>query len=541
MKIRLLSALIALILCSGFTEAAHAQENEVFALRCDEQNFSLLCGDNCTVSTRADGATIRFDGASATARVEISVIIDEDTEGFDASEYFFHRPEDMEREDGVSYTIVEAYSRGTMGTSTLYGASYSFDDCGETAYRYEMLLDTGSQLVRFSCFYRRQDGDAPVSAMIQAIQTYQPSADYYRSVPSAATANASPAPTRQPAAAGSVSLRGYRVESAEPILAPLTPYDGGFFSITLPAGWQIQTMGQYSAFGFRAWNPENPDYEIFYYGTLTPFNKSEAAKAWNQSNAWAGFPYDYYGDAPVVAPDSVEDLFDAWNAISPFVRKYTGTMYLPGFSFPALNRLAVMETLPIRTYFADIASKESILRASFQSDRGTNCFGKLCASLVDVGSYELSGVDMLPLSAISVTGVLAPQDTFVEVEQALTQALYSLTFSDAYIQEANEYARRTGETAMANNAALQATYDSYNASWRARQTSYDIVSQKNSDATLGYDRLYDPDTGEVYRAEVGFYERYDLNRDQFSNPDLQIVTGATEQYYLGAVDYYIQK
>jgi len=116
-----------------------------------------------------------------------------------------------------------------------------------------------------------------------------------------------------------------------------------------------------------------------------------------------------------------------------------------------------------------------------------------------------------------------------------------LNFTDSYVNEAQNYIKETAEGYMAANAALQATYDSYNAAWSARQTSYDIISQKNSDATLGYDRLYDPDTGEIYRAELGFYDDYDINRDQYSNPNLQIIDGNTESYYLDGVDYYISK
>lgn len=348
--------------------------------------------------------------------------------------------------------------------------------------------------------------------------------------------------TAQPTGAAQIGKMGtYRVEPAAPIVPGLVKYDGGYFTIDLPEGWRIQTMGQYSAFSFRAWNPENPDYEIFYYGTLTPFNKSEEAKAWNQSKAGFGFPYDYFGDAPVVAPGCVKDLFYAWNDIARFTKKYAGSMYPANASFPALYNVSVIETLPIDTYYANIASAEAVIRASLQTERRTNGFGKFCASLIDLGAYELDGVDMSPLSALGVSGVIAPQATFVEVEQMLTQAIYSLTFTDAYVSEANEYARKTGEIAMANNKALQATYDGYNAAWRARQTAYDIISQKNSDKTLGYDRLYDPGTGEVYRAEVGFYDSYDANRERFENPNLQIVEGDAERYYLDSVQYYIHQ
>ncbi len=49
----------------------------------------------------------------------------------------------------------------------------------------------------------------------------------------------------------------------------------------------------------------------------------------------------------------------------------------------------------------------------------------------------------------------------------------------------------------------------------------DILSEKRSDAMLGNERLYDPDTGEVYEFENGFYDKYDLHRDEYDMNDLQ--------------------
>ena len=44
--------------------------------------------------------------------------------------------------------------------------------------------------------------------------------------------------------------------------------------------------------------------------------------------------------------------------------------------------------------------------------------------------------------------------------------------------------------------------------YESRNTSYDISSQKYSDATLGYERVYDTETGEYYKAENGFSDWY---------------------------------
>ena len=44
------------------------------------------------------------------------------------------------------------------------------------------------------------------------------------------------------------------------------------------------------------------------------------------------------------------------------------------------------------------------------------------------------------------------------------------------------------------------------AAWEDRNVEQDITSQMQSDETGGYERVYDTQTGETYRAEAGWYE-----------------------------------
>ena len=46
----------------------------------------------------------------------------------------------------------------------------------------------------------------------------------------------------------------------------------------------------------------------------------------------------------------------------------------------------------------------------------------------------------------------------------------------------------------------------------SRNKSQDILSQKQSDAILGYERVYDTETGEIYKATNGFSDVYDGER-----------------------------
>ena len=61
--------------------------------------------------------------------------------------------------------------------------------------------------------------------------------------------------------------------------------------------------------------------------------------------------------------------------------------------------------------------------------------------------------------------------------------------------------------------------------------SYDIISQKQSDATLGYERVYDTETGEIYKAYNGFTDDY--SRDRYKT--------ITDNMYTSPISGYIEK
>ena len=79
---------------------------------------------------------------------------------------------------------------------------------------------------------------------------------------------------------------------------------------------------------------------------------------------------------------------------------------------------------------------------------------------------------------------------------------------------------------------MQKAYDSYFEAWENRQKTYDIMSQKQSDATLGYERVYDTDTGDIYKAYNGFTDDYQGNRYKSITDDMytEKTSGYIEKY-----------
>ncbi|MDD4450017.1 MAG: hypothetical protein PHS76_04875, partial [Sphaerochaeta sp.] len=119
-----------------------AQGNAYKALICDGQDFSVLYGSDFIGVSSQNGATIYTEDEDELNRVDISVIYDGDTTGFDVSEYFYYRAEDMGNEDDIEYTLSEEQTQSSAGNAVMSGAVYSFTTEDGTAYRHEMLVDT---------------------------------------------------------------------------------------------------------------------------------------------------------------------------------------------------------------------------------------------------------------------------------------------------------------------------------------------------------------------------------------------------------------
>lgn len=421
-----------------------AQMGEDRVYECTQQNFSFLYDDGyATEWNERSGVTVYTKEPGAIPYLQIFRSA-ESHAGFDAKAHFAAVISQITKEYGdklIAKSEYEYYS--VAGKELKGGASIKYKSGTDVV---EMLIVTElteDSVVQYVCRYLDGQGDATLRALEKAVASYQPDANYYGE-------------------GGQGAGDEGEQDGQQPRNITLVEYDGGFFSVMLPEGWLIQTMGQYTTFGFRAWDPQNPDYEIFYYGNLGPLNKSYDAK-----NGWAGYignmgypNAELNYDAPVVTMDSASSVFYTFDALQAVSDKY-------GFSFslPALNNLMPQKSVPIETAFAQATTGESMMFAGVRGTNGGACGGMFMASLWNTNPYYVGGVDMTPTSAMHVTGVIAPTEDFLNVEATLTQAVFSLRFTEEYIQNAIAYSKAVGEAAMADNAARQAVFDKANKAW----------------------------------------------------------------------------
>ena len=110
--------------------------------------------------------------------------------------------------------------------------------------------------------------------------------------------------------------------------------------------------------------------------------------------------------------------------------------------------------------------------------------------------------------AYNIVAITAAKDTFIEWEDLLTECLKTLKYSDIFENNIRGAIERDFFQARCINQNFNQTMDGIMSSWDSRNKSIDIISQKQSDASLVYERVYDTRTKEIYRAAKGFTSSY---------------------------------
>lgn len=138
------------------------------------------------------------------------------------------------------------------------------------------------------------------------------------------------------------------------------------------------------------------------------------------------------------------------------------------------------------------------------------------ASVVDFGSvniaagppsgYIIPQADGGYYMAYNVMAVTAAKDTFIEWESVLTKCLGTLAYSESFVKPLSRPVKKRWRCQRKSAASPMRGWKSSWRPGRTRNVEQDITSQMKSDETGGYERVYDTQTGEIYRAEAGWYE-----------------------------------
>lgn len=291
---------------------------------------------------------------------------------------------------------------------------------------------------------------------------------------------------------------------AEKLMNSLVPYSdvNGCFTALIPQGWAVSTAGFDMLYWIRIYDPANPDLQVFTLLKTECLLSSQKSKSFFEKYR----NYELYAmSADMIVAQKVEDFYGQFMEFAKFMAQYEPTY--KGFEYPQIYTFEVMEKNPYGSIFADLALDDSVIHASFDDvytgQKGEGMFtGSLCRGL-DMG--EAGYNEMYNINAVT-----ASYGEFSEYEALLSTIFGSIQYTDVFISTVMKDLMISAEAAAALNSTLQATSDIITGGWNARQKSYDIISAKQSDATMGYERVYNTETGEVYKAYNGFLDIPDI-------------------------------
>jgi len=307
-----------------------------------------------------------------------------------------------------------------------------------------------------------------------------------------------------------------KIVKSESNMITYEDYNNGLISIKIPKTWKVEVAPtDYIHYSFKLYNPNNKDIMLLFGLKQEGFLKSETAR----STYAKYYPKSIFAKLAAINPQTTEAFYKVWDKNV----KLSNKEELKTEYFPYLNNFKVIEKMGKSPLGGDI------LRATYTNSNKELMQGLFTASVKSIGKYYINTniynlnskkVDVSPLNVYNIIIMTAPDSEFVNYQSILDYSLSTLEFSDKFIKAFNKEESTLVSTIKANQKIYDSISNMIMDSWEKRNNSYDIISQKQSDATLGYERVYDTETGEVYKAYNGFTDDYKGNRYKSITDDM---------------------
>lgn len=280
----------------------------------------------------------------------------------------------------------------------------------------------------------------------------------------------------------------------------LVPYSCTEFSMDIPEGWTVRSSAMYTGMfhAIHVFDPEKPVNQIFFMLKMEPMFPDE------NSRAMMALSSDLFGKYPILTNVSTQGVFEIF---PQFADAMNATADYADIQTPYIADFSVTESFESTQGMSSVAISPAILRADFTQD-GTAGEGMFTADVVPFAM----GTGMGYYSVYNLTVISAEKDTFQDWQPTLSKSLSSLDYTREFQSFAMSQSNQGVATSQSLSQSASEMSDSIMSSWENRNKSQDIMSQKQSDATLGYERIVDTETGEIYKIDNGFTDWYDGSR-----------------------------
>ena len=280
----------------------------------------------------------------------------------------------------------------------------------------------------------------------------------------------------------------------------LVPYSCTEFSMNIPEGWSVKSSAMYTGMfhAIHVFDPENPVNQMFFMLKMEPLFSDE------NSRAMMALSSDLFGKYPILTNVSTRGVFEIF---PQFADAMNATADYADIRTPYIADFSVTESFESTQGMSSVAISPSILRADFTQD-GTAGEGMFTADVVPFAM----GTGMGYYSVYNLTVLSADKGTFQDWQPTLNKVLSSLNYTPEFQSFAMSQSNQAASTSQSLSQSASEMSDSIMSSWENRNRSQDIMSQKQSDATLGYERIVDTETGNIYKIDNGFTDWYDGSR-----------------------------
>ena len=220
----------------------------------------------------------------------------------------------------------------------------------------------------------------------------------------------------------------------------LITFNGGYFSLLMPEGWRIEVNGEYGSFSFKIFDPMNPSMQVFYYGALAPFHKSEASRTFLSAYDITGGLITY---GPVLTDATVQGLTDCWQYCIDYQQRFSGKQF-----FTTLNDIQMLQATVYDGPNAGTNAIDSVGTALCTTGSGDTDVFLIATTFYDEDTQNRFGGNWF-YTAFDTVGVLCPIEMFGDCYLDLLQCAASLRFSEDYIE-----ASQSSDAPMSSNEII---------------------------------------------------------------------------------------